>query len=198
MSFTNTPLGQQRRLDRNAFLNGTKKQQLKTSKLSADKEEPETQPSPPRRAASTHTIPVSYSYGAPELSQSSSGSPPKLSSSIGNQPASPSRSATTSQRDPTEEPNSSSEAANVRYARLKQRNQSLGPNASSSSINSTPGGTVFRDTSVNVANAFTQAAFSKFGGTMPKPKSSLSWSSGNRLAPPASNTFGRAPSVLRE
>ncbi|KAG8730129.1 hypothetical protein FRC11_007395 [Ceratobasidium sp. 423] len=174
MSFTNTPLGQQRRLDRTAFLNGAKKQQLKTSKSSADTEQPETQPSPPRRAASTHTIPVSYSYGAPELSRSSSGSPPKASSSTGIRPSSPTRSATTSQRDPTEEP--SSEPGNVRYARLKQRNQSLGPTASTSSVTSTPGGVVLRDTSVNVANAFTQAAFSKFGGTMPKPKSTPSWS----------------------
>ncbi|CAE6534106.1 unnamed protein product [Rhizoctonia solani] len=198
MSFTNTPLGQQRRLDRNAFLNGTKKQQLRTSKPPADTEQPETQPSPPRRAASTHTIPVSYSYGAPELSQSSSGSPPKASSSTGIRPSSPSQSATTSQRDPTEEPNPSGEPGNVRYARLKQRNQPLGPTTSNSSITSSPGA-VLRDTSVNVANAFTQAAFTKFGGTMPKPKLTPSWSSGNRLAaPPASTTFGRTPSVLRE
>ncbi|CCO31425.1 chromosome segregation ATPase-like protein [Rhizoctonia solani AG-1 IB] len=33
---------------------------------------------------------------------------------------------------------------------------------------------------------------------MPKPRSTPSWSSGNRLAPPASTTFGRTPSVLRE
>ncbi|CAE6446939.1 unnamed protein product [Rhizoctonia solani] len=193
MSFTNTPLGQQRRLDRNTFLKGVAKQQLKNSKPTADTEQPEAQPSPPRRAASTHTIPVSYSYGAPELSRSSSGSPPKMPSSAGNRPSSPSRS----QRDVTEEPNPSSDPANVRYARLKQRNQSLGPTASSSSVTSTPSA-VLRDTSVNVANAFTQAAFSKFGGTMPKLKATPSWSSGNRLAPPASNTFGRAPSVLRE
>ncbi|KAH7341401.1 hypothetical protein B0J17DRAFT_646388 [Rhizoctonia solani] len=197
MSFTNTPLGQQRRLDRNTFLKGATKQQLKNSKATAETEQPETQPSPPRRAASTHTIPVSYSYGAPELSRSSSGSPPKAASSIGNRPSSPSQSATTSQRAPTEEPNPSSDPANVRYARLKQRNQSLGPTASSSSVTSTPSA-VLRDTSVNVANAFTQAAFSKFGGTMPKPKSTPSWSSGNRLVPPASTTFGRTPSVLRE
>ncbi|CAE6506618.1 unnamed protein product [Rhizoctonia solani] len=197
MSFTNTPLGQQRRLDRNAFLNATKKQQLRTSKTPAETEQPKTQASPPRRA-STHTIPVSYSYGAPELSRSSSGSPPKATSSIGNRPASPSRSITTSQREPTEEPNPQSESANVRYARLKQRNQSLGPTASSSSVTSTPSAGVLRDTSVNVANAFTQAAFTKFGGTMPKLKATHSWSSGHRLAPPASTTFGRTPSVLRE
>ncbi|KAL5634582.1 hypothetical protein ACGC1H_002582 [Rhizoctonia solani] len=196
MSFTNTPLGQQRRLDRNAFLHGAKKQQLKNSKAPEDTEQPETQPSPPRRTASTHTIPVSYSYGAPELSRSSSGSPPKLSSSIGNRPASPSQSATTSQRAPTEEPNLSAESASVRYARLHQRNQSLGPTTSTSSVGSPAG--VLRDTSVNVANAFTQAAFTKFGGTMPKPRSTPSWSSGNRLAAPASTTFGRTPSVLRE
>ncbi|CAE6340847.1 unnamed protein product [Rhizoctonia solani] len=194
MSFTNTPLGQQRRLDRNAFLNGTKKQQLKSSKLAGESEKPETQSSPPRRAASTHTIPVSYSYGAPELARSGSGSPPKASSSTGNRPSSLSRSASMSQRDPTEEPGLA-EPANVRYARIKQRNQSLGPTASTSSVTSTPAG--LRDTSVNVANAFTQAAFSKFGGNMPKPRSTPSWSSGNRLTTP-SITFGRAPSVLRE
>lgn len=198
MSFTNTPLGQQRRLDRQAFFNGTKKQ-LKASKLPADNEQPESQqPSPPRRQASTHTIPVSYSYGAPELSRSSSTSPPKPSPSTSNRPPSPSRSTTTtSQHDPAEDPNSSSEPANVRYARLKQRNQALGPTTSTSSSTSLRG-LDLRDTSVNVANAFTQAAFSQYGG-MPKPKSSASWTSGNRLAPPpASGGFRRSVSVLAE
>lgn len=194
MSFTNTPLGQQRRLGRDAFLNGTKKQQLKPSKLSADNDQAESQQtSPPRRSASTHTIPVSYSYGAPELARSGSGSPPKAASIASNRPSSPSRSVTTSHNEPSEEPNTSSEPADVRYARLKQRNQALGPTASSSSL--------LRDTSVNVANAFTQAAFSKLGGsgTMPKPKTSASWSSGNRLVPPpASSAYTRSSSALRE
>ncbi|KAB5594001.1 Myosin-4 [Ceratobasidium theobromae] len=196
MSFTNTPLGQQRRLDRNAFLNGTKKSQLRITKSTVDNDQPESQTSPPRRAASTHTIPVSYSYGAPELAGSGSGSPPKAPSSTGNRPSSPSRSVTTSHNDPSEEPNSS-EPANIRYARLKQRNQALGPTASSSSTSSFRG-VDLRDTSVNVANAFTQAAFSQIGGGMPRSKSTASWSSGTRLAPPASTGFARAPSVLRE
>ncbi|KAG9105167.1 hypothetical protein FRC07_009547, partial [Ceratobasidium sp. 392] len=193
MSFTNTPLGQQRRLDRNAFLNGTKKQQLKSAKSTADNAQPDSQqPSPPRRGASTHTIPVSYSYGAPELSlsRSSSTSPPKPSSSTGNRPPSPSQSSTTAPNtENADDSNSASEPANVRYARLKQRNQALGPTTSTSSNAS-----LLRDTSVNVANAFTQAAFSQFG--MPKPKATPSWTGGNRLAPPSSSALRRSPSVL--
>ncbi|KAG9104063.1 hypothetical protein FRC06_005763 [Ceratobasidium sp. 370] len=196
MSFTNTPLGQQRRLDRNAFLNGTKKQQLKSAKSTADGSQPDSQqPSPPRRAASTHTIPVSYSYGAPELSasRSSSTSPPKPSSTT-HRPLSPSRSSTTAPN-PENKDDSNSEPADVRYARLKQRNQALGPTTSTSSTTSLRG-LDLRDTSVNVANAFTQAAFSQFG-TMPKPRSTASWT-GGRLAPPPSSTFRRSPSVLVE
>ncbi|KAG9078872.1 hypothetical protein FS749_009069, partial [Ceratobasidium sp. UAMH 11750] len=196
MSFTNTPLGQQRRLDRNAFLNGTKKQQLKSAKSTADNNQPDSQqPSPPRRAASTHTIPVSYSYGAPELSasRSSSTSPPKPPST-NNRPSSPSRSSTTAPNPETlDNSKSASESADVRYARLKQRNQALGPTTSTSSTTSHRG-LDLRDTSVNVANAFTQAAL----GTMPKPRSTASWTGANRLAPPSSSTFRHSASVLVE
>ncbi|QRV89975.1 myosin-4 [Ceratobasidium sp. AG-Ba] len=199
MSFTNTPLGQQRRLDREAFLNGTKKQQLKPVKPTSDNNQPDSQqPEPPRRGASTHTIPVSYSYGAPELSlsRSSSASPPKPSST-GNRPRSPSHSSTTAPHpENASDSQLSSEPANVRYARLKQRNQALGPTTSTSSASSLRGPDL-RDTSVNVANAFTQAAFTQLG--MQRTKSTSSWVGGNRLAPPSSSSgFRRSTSVLVE
>ncbi|KAG8741525.1 hypothetical protein FRC12_015636 [Ceratobasidium sp. 428] len=198
MSFTNTPLGQQRRLDRNAFLHGTKKQQSKSAESAADNAQRDAQqPSPPRRGASTHTIPVSYSYGAPELSlsRSSSTSPPKPSASTSNRPSSPSHSSTTAPNsEHVDDPNMASDPADVRYARLKQRNQALGPTTSTSS-NSSHRGPDLRDTSVNVANAFTQAAYSKLGPTQ-KPKSTTSWAGGNRLAPPSSSGLRRSVSVV--
>ncbi|KAH9856550.1 hypothetical protein C2E23DRAFT_881895 [Lenzites betulinus] len=98
--------------------------------------------SPPRRA-----IPTSYAYGAPTLG---SRSPPK-----------PDRALLSPEPDDPDEP------ALVRFARLKQREQTqqtsqphlsrpVGPNVSSSH----PEKWAVKDTSVNIASAFHQAATS--------------------------------------
>ncbi|KAF9468033.1 hypothetical protein BDZ94DRAFT_1184307 [Collybia nuda] len=128
MSFSSTPLGQGRRLDHSTFLN----------KPPSNGNRP---PSPKR------LIPTSYSYGAPTAA---SRSPPK--------PTSPSRDGTNLF---TEE-NDQNEPALARFARLKQQEQLA--------LASRPGGPKIitsppkperwsvKDTSVNIATAFTQAA----------------------------------------
>ncbi|KAH9902874.1 hypothetical protein C8Q73DRAFT_750284 [Cubamyces lactineus] len=100
--------------------------------------------SPPRRA-----IPASYAYGAPSLA---SRSPPK-----------PDKAPLPPQEDDSEEP------ALVRFARLKQReqaNQSIQAQSSrsvGSSVTSPhPEKWSVKDTSVNIASAFHQAASSSF------------------------------------
>ncbi|KAI0768136.1 hypothetical protein BD413DRAFT_614790 [Trametes elegans] len=99
--------------------------------------------SPPRRA-----IPTSYAYGAPTAG---SRSPPK-----------PDRAQATAQQDDSEEP------ALVRFARLKQREQAQPSQAQSSrsvgpSVTSPhPEKWSVKDTSVNIASAFHQAATTSF------------------------------------
>ncbi|KAI9057223.1 hypothetical protein FKP32DRAFT_1661192 [Trametes sanguinea] len=100
--------------------------------------------SPPRRA-----IPASYAYGAPSIT---SRSPPK-----------PERVPLPPQDDDSEEP------ALVRFARLKQREQASHPSQAQSSRSVGPSVTSphpekwsVKDTSVNIASAFHQAATSSF------------------------------------
>ncbi|KAF8591078.1 hypothetical protein K439DRAFT_1656900 [Ramaria rubella] len=137
-------------------------------------QEDSLQISPPRRAV----VPLSYAYGAPTLGKTS---PTRTSP---NRAPSPTRSSSSSTRNRSARSvlNNSNEQEEdigsnisyasssargqepgaVRYARLKQRNQALG-NASyhpsgPGIILSPPNGTNLRDTSVNVASAFIQAA----------------------------------------
>ena len=100
---------------------------------------------------------------APTLSNRS----PQKPVSSGHRNPSPSRSTRSSHRageeyEEEEESNESFSSARaketgaVRYARLKQRNQALGPGTIISPPK--PNGTNFKDTSVNIASAFNQAA----------------------------------------
>ncbi|CDO74910.1 hypothetical protein BN946_scf184988.g17 [Trametes cinnabarina] len=119
--------------------------------------------SPPRRA-----IPASYAYGAPSIA---SRSPPK-----------PERAPLPPQQDDSEEP------ALVRFARLKQREQanqsfqaqssrSVGPSVTSPH----PEKWSVKDTSVNIASAFHQAATSSFDTTADSSMNpNDAWASGVR------------------
>ncbi|KAL6299255.1 hypothetical protein BKA93DRAFT_819979 [Sparassis latifolia] len=157
MSFSSTPLGQGRRLDHHTFLN----------KPNPNKSRPPN--SPPRRV-----IPTSYSYGAPT---SSTRSPPKSSHSTL----------------PGENPDDSDQPALVRFARLKQREQKQEPQQLPQSQQPRPSTTheprtvvsaphpekwSVKDTSVNIASAFHQAATST--DDMPPTNPNDSWTSGAR------------------
>ncbi|OSD06405.1 hypothetical protein PYCCODRAFT_1431414 [Trametes coccinea BRFM310] len=119
--------------------------------------------SPPRRA-----IPASYAYGAPSLA---SRSPPK-----------PERVPLPPQEDDSEEP------ALVRFARLKQREQATHPSQAQSSrsvglsvTSPHPEKWSVKDTSVNIASAFHQAATSSFDTTADSSMNpNEAWASGIR------------------
>ncbi|RXW18527.1 hypothetical protein EST38_g7322 [Candolleomyces aberdarensis] len=145
MSFSGTPLGQARRLDRETFL----------GKPSANGNRP---PSPSR------IIPASYTLPAPLRS------PPR--------PSSPTR-------EPHPDEGNSNEPALARFARQKQREAAL--------LAARPGGTKVitsppnptrwnvKDTTVNIAAAFTQAANS--GSDMaPTYNPNHSWASSSRTS----------------
>ncbi|KAH8099952.1 hypothetical protein BXZ70DRAFT_195632 [Cristinia sonorae] len=146
MSFSSTPLGQGRRLDHHTFLNKPASNSSANNYI--------TRPSsPPRRQ-----IPASYAYGA---STAGTRSPPKPTSS---------HSADALDVDDGEQP------AYVRFARLKQRDQLQGtrsePNlnpttraSASTTTASKPEKWSVKDTSVQIASAFHQAATTTFDGS---------------------------------
>ncbi|KAA1467661.1 hypothetical protein DENSPDRAFT_813460 [Dentipellis sp. KUC8613] len=152
MSFSGTPLGQGRRLDHRTFLNKSKQNQSQPNITF------QTRPTEPDRS-----IPSSYAYGAPTLATRS---PPKqLSSTSRDAPAD------TSHDDP----------ALVRFARLKERQHAgkasdLGPRIITSPPNPTKW--TVKDTSVQIATAFQQAANSST--EMPSMNPNDSWASGSR------------------
>ncbi|GJJ08262.1 hypothetical protein Clacol_002472 [Clathrus columnatus] len=154
------------RLDRNTFMNNTNN----NSKQDRSQQEDSLSNSPPRRGV----VPLSYAYGAPNLVKSKTSpthrvpSPTRSNASSGAR----NRSQNTGEQEDEAESNISrvsvssraTEPGAVRYARLKQRNQTLGPSvyhpAAPGIILSPPNGTDLRDTSVNVASAFNRAASS--------------------------------------
>ncbi|KAF8896317.1 hypothetical protein BD779DRAFT_1466295 [Infundibulicybe gibba] len=141
MSFSGTPLGQGRRLDRDTFLG--------KSNLT------ENRPPSPR-----HIIPTSYTYGAPTLS---SRSPPK-----------PDRSATNIGEDAEDQ----DAPALDRFARFKQREATLSTRPGGPKIITEPPNPerwASKDTSVNIASAFIQAA----AGDMPANNPNNAWASGS-------------------
>lgn len=180
MSFSGNSLNQGARLDHNTFMNNT------TNHSRQDRSQQEDSHSPPRRGI----VPLSYAYGCVSPSQvvlfinfSISTSAPNLAkskTSPTHRHPSPTRSNVSSggrnlsqnaaDQDDEAESNISrisaasrtTEPGAVRYARLKQRNQTLGPSifhpAAPGIILSPPNGTDLRDTSVNVATAFNHAA----------------------------------------
>ncbi|KAI0694602.1 hypothetical protein BC835DRAFT_1415220 [Cytidiella melzeri] len=144
MSFASTPLGQGRRLDHHTFL----KKGASTSIAGSSTHATAASQRPHTLRQNLSTNPVSYSYGAPTAT---SRSPPK-----------PERSTATEQ---TEEHASDSEQpALVRFARLKQQEQAqqqqhthvVGPRIINTPPN--PSRWSVKDTSVNIASAFHQAA----------------------------------------
>ena len=159
MSFSSTPLGQGRRLDHHTFLNKPNSQASSSSNYITRPGEP------PRRQ-----IPTSYAYGCVPLPVMSLTSMhvSSLSSSF---PSSPPRASTAGTRSPPK-PSSSQSAgaldaddadqpALVRFARLKQRDQLQAtrsvPNLNATS-SSKPDKWSVKDTSVQIASAFHQAA----------------------------------------
>ncbi|KAL5486030.1 hypothetical protein ACEPAI_7074 [Sanghuangporus weigelae] len=137
MSFSSTPLGQDRRLDHQAFLKG-QPYTLGTN-------------NPPKRVPSiTHPVPISYAYGAPTLAARSA-KPPSSSNQIGR------RQGT----DDSEEEN-----RRARYTQLKQRNETLANRPGSSlgpgviTTPPLPNEATLNPTSVNIASAFNVAAAS--------------------------------------
>ncbi|KAH7884363.1 hypothetical protein F5I97DRAFT_1443824 [Phlebopus sp. FC_14] len=148
MSFSGTPLGQGRRLDHQTFLN---KSNL-GSNHNTFHPRPINQPptSPPQRS-----IPASYAYGAPTAASRSPPKPPSTG---------PTHSLTNM------DPNDHDETALVRYARLK-REQSLNTALQ-------PEKWSVKDTSVNVAAAFHQAASTSYEMHPGNPNNS--WASGSQ------------------
>ncbi|TCD69378.1 hypothetical protein EIP91_007934 [Steccherinum ochraceum] len=151
MSFSSTPLGQGRRLDHHTFLNKP------TSGASASNYI--TRPSsPPRRQ-----IPTSYAYGA---STAGTRSPPKPSSS---------QSTGALETDDADQP------ALVRFARLKQRDP-IQPAHSAPNLNATaaprskPEKWSVKDTSVQIASAFHQAATTSFDTSGGSTSNNMSYS----------------------
>ncbi|TDL19907.1 hypothetical protein BD410DRAFT_751579 [Rickenella mellea] len=181
MSFSGTPLGQGRRLDHQSFLNSAIQPQNTTS--------------PPRKAASASSIPLSYAYGAPTFGNRSPGKPPSPTlSPRAARNASPTRSNTSSyHQQGAEDDAEEEERALARYARLKQRNQALAnrPGASlGPGIITTPpqpNGTSLKDTSVNIASAFHQAA-STFTAMSNGSNANTAWSTGSRANYPRSTS----------
>ncbi|EMD31344.1 hypothetical protein CERSUDRAFT_119910 [Gelatoporia subvermispora B] len=151
--------------------------------------------SPPRRAA-----PTSFAYGAPSLSTRS---PPRLDRSGEREPL---------HEDPSDEP------ALVRFARLKQREQAQQQARPSTHAAASPHPEKWavKDTSVQIASAFYQAATTADDSMPPPTNPNDSWTSGvrkvnvprsssveyeketqstinRRLAPPPSRNAARAP-----
>lgn len=126
------------------------------------------QKDPNSPSKSSHLIPTSYAYGAPS-------SPPKVS-----------KTASRESQGAAEEEDDSSEPALVRFARLKQRQQTtIAPGGTNPLAN--PEKWSVRDTTVNVATAFSQAATSEMPPAPSDPNSS--WVSGrNRPAVPRSTS----------
>ncbi|KAI5119415.1 hypothetical protein M0805_009866 [Coniferiporia weirii] len=154
MSFSGTPLGQDRRLDHHTFLKGAS--HTYTSKAS-----------PPRRVPSINSsIPLSYAYGAPTLSV-----------------VSPTHSPSNSPNRRPQGIEEDDEERSSRYAQLKQRNQALAghprPALGPGIITTPPQPTAasLKDTSVNIASAFSQAASSYLMAANP----SNSWSNGRNV-----------------
>ncbi|RDB25835.1 Spindle pole body-associated protein sad1 [Hypsizygus marmoreus] len=147
MSFSSTPLGQGRRLDHGTFLN----------KPPSNGNRP---PSPNR------LVPTSYAYGASTLG---SRSPPK--------PSSPSRDRNLTHHEDDE----NNDSALAAFARTKQREQAAvlsrpgGPKVITSPPHNPERWSV-KDTSVNIASAFHQAAATDMN-TAHNPNNS--WASGS-------------------
>ncbi|KAG2018220.1 spindle pole body-associated protein sad1 [Coprinopsis cinerea AmutBmut pab1-1] len=145
MSFSGTPLGQGRRLDRDTFLG---KQLPKDNRTS------------PRRV-----IPTSYNFGPGTLGTRS---PPK--------PSSPTRELYQEENEP----------ALARFAKQKQREAELAsrPGAPKiATVNPTPSKWNVKDTTVNIANAFTIEAAKASGDNMPiaaQHNPNHSWASSSR------------------
>ncbi|KAL4249783.1 SUN domain-containing protein 1-5 [Abortiporus biennis] len=145
MSFSSTPLGQGRRLDHHTFLN---------------KNPSSSHPNINNHSSRTNSqVPTSYSYGASTLG---SRSPPK-----------PSASNASFEDDP-EQP------ALVRFARLKQRElgktssaPDLGPRGTTSTSSPHPEKWSVKDTSVQIAAAFHQAATSNSGVEDSQPNTTI-------------------------
>ncbi|KAH7921043.1 hypothetical protein BV22DRAFT_1097203 [Leucogyrophana mollusca] len=154
MSFSGTPLGQGRRLDHQTFLN---KNHL-ASNNSSNNNNSFRQHNPP--TSPQRSIPTSYAYGAPTAG---SRSPPK-----------PASAASSHSVPDLAAENTASEPALARYARLK-REQSL--NTQSGPLH--PEKWSVKDTSVNIAAAFSQAASTSFGD-MPPSNPNNSWASGSQ------------------
>ncbi|EGO24261.1 hypothetical protein SERLADRAFT_449028 [Serpula lacrymans var. lacrymans S7.9] len=156
MSFSGTPLGQGRRLDHRTFLN---RQNPNTNHNNPRTVNPPTSPQ--------RIIPTSYAYGAPTAATRS---PPK--------PLSANSTQELGQEGNTDEP------ALVRYAHIKQREQTthtrpsaqLGPRTITSPPR--PEKWSVKDTSVNIATAFLQAASSSH--EMQSNNPNHSWASGSQ------------------
>ncbi|KAI0091310.1 hypothetical protein BDY19DRAFT_935069 [Irpex rosettiformis] len=155
MSFASTPLGQGRRLDHHTFLRKTSSTSAAVTASSSTQIHATNASQRPRsQRAALSNGPVSYSYGAPTTSVPRS--PPK-----------PEGSKLTTQETEEQQPNEAEQPALVRFARLKQQEQAQqqqnqphvgGPRV----INTPPNPTrwAVKDTSVNIASAFHQAASS--------------------------------------
>ncbi|KIK99988.1 hypothetical protein PAXRUDRAFT_130938 [Paxillus rubicundulus Ve08.2h10] len=150
MSFSGTPLGQGRRLDHHTFLNKSHQSHLNPSQHIFHPR-PIVQPPSPQRS-----IPASYAYGAPTAGSRSPSKP---------------ISATNSQFAPNlDSVDNQDETALVRYARLK-RDQSLNNSLQ-------PEKWAVKDTSVNIAAAFNQAASTSYEMHPANPNGS--WASGSQ------------------
>lgn len=166
MSFAGTPLSQGRRLDHSAFLG-----------------------KPP----STGSLPPSYSYGSvpfpfPDLSRSDKIIPVRSAPALGSRspPKDPSPSRD-SNRNKDHDENEDDEPALSRFARIKQRE-------SAKDLSNRPGGPKIitsppkpdkwsvKDTSVNIATAFTQAAAGENMSTTYNPNNA--WASTSRASLP--------------
>ncbi|KAH8118002.1 hypothetical protein DFH11DRAFT_1850949 [Phellopilus nigrolimitatus] len=161
MSFSGTPLGQDRRLDHQTFLKGPSLTY-------------ESKSIPPRRVPSINqSIPLSYAYGAPTLGTRSPNTSP--SNSPSSRRAQPNRLHGIEDDD---------DERLSRYAQLKQRNETLASRPGSSLgpgviINPPqPTAASLKDTSVNIASAFTQAA-----STYNMPSTAPNSWNGNRAIP---------------
>lgn len=154
MSFSGTPLGQGRRLDRHTFLNKPSSQSNNQPNFHPRLLLHTQQPS-------QNTITASYAYGyvaqpavnavyssAPSAPTEATRSPPKPPSSL----------------DPSD---IQDETALVRYARLKRDQSSLQPEKWN-----------VKDTSVNIAAAFNQAVSSSYD--MPPNNPNAAWASGSQ------------------
>ncbi|KAI0316056.1 hypothetical protein OF83DRAFT_1128946 [Amylostereum chailletii] len=167
MSFSGTPLGQGRRLDQRTFLNKSNPNVVLPI-LPPVTVRPTN--SPPK---ADRSIPTSYAYGAPTQGTRSPPKPLSASSSHSNR----------TESHITEPDNSQDEPALVRFARLKQRSSANNPPNPADTTASQPNPTKWsvKDTSVQIANAFQQAALHPDDMAHPNPNTSNdSWASGSR------------------